>query len=65
MVAALKVGLSSITHILQYVIEQPQKQKWDSVGFLEIFPMNLLLKVEENDHNQVMWPEIEALRYPE
>ena len=61
MVVALKVGLSRIAHILQYVIEQPQKQSWNSVSPLELLLVNLLLKVEERGHNQVMWPEIEAL----
>ena len=34
MVAALKVGLSRIAHVFQYVTEQPKKQQWNSVGSL-------------------------------
>ena len=64
MVATLMVGLSKITHVLQYMTKQPWKQQWNNIGSLQFVLMNFLLKVEESSHNQVMWPKIEALRYP-
>ena len=42
--------------------EQPQEQKWNGLGLVEILSMDLLLEVKLRCHNKISWAKPEALK---
>ena len=47
--------------MLQDLAKQPREEQWNGVRPLKLLHMDLLLKVDEGGHDQVVWAKVEAL----